>query len=260
MGKLLDCISSKEEEFIRQQKVFFVATAPLSADCHINVSPKSPGTSVVVIDPHTVAYCDLTGSGAEAAAHVLENQRMTLMFCNIETGPPKILRLHGKATVVVKEEISDELCQRFPTVITSSIGFRCVYILKVDRVSSSCGYSLPVMKFEKYRQTLNEYTEKAGQDGMDAMCLKKNSYSIDGLPSLGLLRNSGKRIEQDRQEGYYYGKEVKEETPHNRPEKNWTVPTPKTMDQRYNISYLAAAALLGAVVSWAYFHCKYTLS
>jgi hypothetical protein len=111
------------------------------------------------------------------------------------------------------------------------------------------------VKFDKHRQTLNEYTERAGQDGMDEMCLECNSYSIDGFPSLGILRKPGKRVEQDRQEGHLYGKEVKEGKPDNR-----TMPTPKSIDHRYNISYLAAAALLRATVSWAYFHYKYNLS
>ena len=100
MGKVLDEIGPSEEEFISKQKVFFVGTAPLSAEHHVNVSPKAPGSSVKVLGPHKVAYADLTGSGSEAAAHVLENQRMCLMFCNLEEGPPKIVRLHGKAEMI----------------------------------------------------------------------------------------------------------------------------------------------------------------
>jgi hypothetical protein len=190
MGKLLNCIRKREADFISRQKVFFVATAPLSKDHHVNVSPKAPGTSVIVIDPHTVAYCDLTGSGAETAAHVLENQRMTLLFCNLEEGPPKILRLHGKAKVVVKEDVESSLLERFPKHLISSYGFRAIYVLRIDRISTSCGYSLPIMNFQKHRETLNEWTENRGKQGMWDYGILKNSFSIDGLPSLTILRNS----------------------------------------------------------------------
>lgn len=208
MGKVLDNISEKEETFIRKQKVFFVATAPLSGDHHVNVSPKAPGTSVIVINPHLVAYADLTGSGSETASHVLENGRITLMFCNLEAGPPQILRLYGTAKVVIKEEVPDSLLNRFPEEITTSFGFRCIYIVDVHRISSSCGYSLPIVEFEKYRQVLAEYTTRKGKEGMDEYGVQKNSFSIDGLPSLAHLRNKGKIIAPDPQEGYVFGKEV----------------------------------------------------
>jgi hypothetical protein len=208
MGRVLESITEKETTFIRSQKVFFVATAALSADHHVNVSPMAPGTGVIVLDPHTVAYADLTGSGAETAAHVMENERMTLMFCNIEKGPPQILRLHGKARVVVKEEISPSMLETFPKEITTNKGFRCIYILKVHRISSSCGYSLPVMHFERCRKILDEFTEKKGEKGMDEYGIYKNSFSIDGLPSLGLIRNKDKTIVPNPKDGYIFGKEV----------------------------------------------------
>ena len=253
MGKVLDSITEKEEDFIRDQKVFFVATAPLSADHHINVSPKAPGASVIVLDPHTVAYAELTGSGAETAAHVMENERMTLMFCNIEEGPPKILRLHGKARVVVKEDISSSMLEKFPKKLTTDNGFRCVYILKVHRISSSCGYSLPIMHFEKYRKTLDEYSERKGVKGMDEYGLQKNCFSIDGLPSLGLLRNKDKTIEMDPQAGYIYGKEVVGgvgtlDYKVHRKGLNHS----KMMSQE-GLVMLAAGALLGSAISGLYF-------
>jgi hypothetical protein len=241
MGKVLDCISEKEEKFIRDQKVFFVATAPLSIDHHVNVSPKAPGTSVVVIDPRTVAYADLTGSGAETASHVVENGRMTLMFCNLEKGGPQILRLHGEARVVIKEEIPISLFNKFPKEITSSHGFRCIYILNVHRVSSSCGYSLPVMQFEKYRNTLEEVTEKLGDAAVKEFGVKKNSFSIDGLPSLGLLRNKDKVIVEDPQDGFIFGKitGVKESIRAVSRSK-WCRPE--------EISMLAVGALIGSII------------
>ena len=211
MGKVIECLTEKEEEFIKSQKVFFVATSPLDKDHHVNVSPKAPGTSVVVLDPYTVAYCDLSGSGAETTAHVLENSRMTLLFCNIEHGPPKILRLYGKAKVLAKDCISDskefnKLVPKFPKSITSDYGFRAIFILNIDRMSTSCGYSLPVMKFEKYRQILNEYSTKKGEQGMVDYRIYKNSFSIDGLLSYGIYSHgNSKNIIPKPEDGYIFG-------------------------------------------------------
>ena len=257
MGKLLEKITEKEATFIRTQKVFFVATAALSPDHHVNVSPKAPGTGVVVLDSYTVAYADLTGSGAETAAHVMENERMTLMFCNIEKGPPQILRLHGRARVVVKEEISPSMLAKFPKSLTMSFGFRCIYILKVHRISSSCGYSLPVMQFEKYRKILDEYTEKKGEEGMNEYGVYKNSFSIDGLPSLGLIRNKDKAIAPNPQDGYILGKEVASggsTSAYSIPRKGLR----RTyLNSQEGLVMLAVGTLLGSAVSglyYQYFH------
>jgi hypothetical protein len=207
MGKVIEAIGEQEEAFIVSQKVFFVATAPLSTKHHVNVSPKSQGC--VVLDPHTVAYADLSGSGEETAAHVLQNGRMTLMFCNIEAGPPKILRLYGKAEVIMAEHVSKSLRAKFPVKITSSPGFRAVYKLRVHRISSSCGYSMPVMKFEKYRETLHELTDKLGKERIFDLHTLQNSYSIDGLPSLALLREECPPTEPFLEEGYVRGRPSK---------------------------------------------------
>ncbi|KAA8491728.1 Pyridoxamine 5'-phosphate oxidase family protein ustO [Porphyridium purpureum] len=187
MGKLLPEIGEPEAAFIASQKVFFVGTAPLSPDHRVNVSPKANGC--VVLDKHTVVYADLTGSGAETAAHVLQNGRMTLMFCNLEAGAPRILRLFGRAQLILAEDVPESLLQKLPERMTKNEGFRAVYKLSVDRVTQSCGYSMPVMTFEKYRTTLDEWTQHKGPDGMNEYRTLKNSFSIDGLPSLALLRN-----------------------------------------------------------------------
>lgn len=209
MGKVLSEISEKESVFIASQKVFFVATAPLAKGHHVSVSPKANDGSFVIIDPHTVAYADLTGSGAETAAHVLQNQRMTLMFCNIESGPPKILRLFGQAEVVLAENVSLSLLRKFPASISQNYGFRAVYVLRVNRISSSCGYSLPIMEFKEFRSILSEVTEKQGKSGISKYITLKNSYSIDGLPSLALLRkDSPPNIVPVLEEGYILGKEA----------------------------------------------------
>lgn len=205
MGKVLDEIGPSETEFIAKQKVFFVATAPLDQDHHVNLSPKAPGSSLVVLGPKKVAYADLCGSGCETAAHVMENGRMTIMLCNLEEGAPKILRFHGKAQVIVKENVEQSLLQKFPDSITQSPGFRSVFVLAVERVSSSCGFSLPVMTYQKTRSTLHEYTDRKGLEGMKDYCIQKNSFSIDGLASVAQLRFRDKIIVPKPEEGFIYG-------------------------------------------------------
>lgn len=209
MGCLKECISSTEEAFIASQKVFFVATAPLSGDQYINVSPKAPGTSLVVLGPNKVAYADLTGSGAEACANVQENGRMTIMFVNIENGPPKILRLYGSASVIASRKVDKSLLKKFPSSITDSPGFRTVFVLNVDRVTTSCGYSMPVLKFEKYRSALNEWYNKKGRDGLDGYVLEKNSFSINGLESHcsvdGGIHVDRSRVKPVERDGYVLG-------------------------------------------------------
>lgn len=189
-----------------------MASAPLSAKHHVNVSPKSPGTSVIVLDPHTVAYLDLTGSGSETAAHVLENERLTLMFCNLEEGLPKILRIFGTASFIVQSQVPFQWLERFPSDMVASPGFLGVFKLNVHCISTSCGYSLPVMTYEKHRSVLDEFTNNKGQEGMKEYRLKKNSFSIDGLPSLDHLDHShddDKVIVEEPTEGYVYAKIVK---------------------------------------------------
>jgi hypothetical protein len=209
MGKVLTEITEKEAAFIAAQHVFFVATAPLSPKHHVSVSPKAGQGSAVVLNTHTVAYADLTGSGAETAAHVQENGRMTLLFCNLENGAPKILRLHGIAHVLVADDVPTVVRDKFPVKIIQNVGFRGVYILNVTRISTSCGYSLPIFEFVRQRTTLDEYTAKEGADGIFVYQTLKNSFSIDGIPSIALLRhNSPRNIVPIAEEGFVFGKDI----------------------------------------------------
>src|ERR1700726_3768618 len=98
MGKLYALIDEKLKDWLSAQKVFFVATAPLSREGHVNCSPKD-AESFRVIDERTVVCLDLTGSGVETIAHVKENERIVLMFCAF-TGSPKIIRLHGHGEII----------------------------------------------------------------------------------------------------------------------------------------------------------------
>ena len=206
MGKLLTEIGPREAKFIESQKVFFVATAPLSEDHHVSVSPKSSG--MVVLDRHTVMYGDLTGSGAETAAHVLQNGRMTLLFGNLESGPPKILRLAGKAEVILAENAPAALVEKLPDEVKHSIGFRAIYKLRVTRISTSCGYTIPVMEFKKFRSSLTEFAEMTGKEGLFHYVTKRNSYSIDGLPSLAHLRKNAPEVVMAELDGLNIGKVV----------------------------------------------------
>lgn len=168
-------------EWIGRQKIFFVGSAPLSADGHVNISPKG-GEAFRILGPLEVAYQDYTGSGAETAAHVRENGRIVLMFCAFEGGP-KIVRLHGKATVVLPGQPAfDGLVAHFPP----NPGTRALFHIQVDRVTDSCGYSVPFFDFKETRESLNKWAANQGPEKMVAYRAKKNVRSIDGLPAFDL--------------------------------------------------------------------------
>jgi hypothetical protein len=104
MAKVYAQLDDRLTKFILAQPIFFVATAPcLSAEGeggHVNVSPKGYRDTFAIIGPRTVAYLDLTGSGAETIAHLRQNGRITIMFCSFDRSP-KILRLYGAGRVVL---------------------------------------------------------------------------------------------------------------------------------------------------------------
>ena len=180
MGKTLDGIDEQLEAFLRDQRVFFVATAPLAAEGHLNCSPKGLDT-FTVIDGHTVAYLDLTGSGVETIAHLRENGRIVLMFSAFE-GPPKIVRLHGRGVVVQPaDERFAALRARFPA---HHDGVRSVIQIAVERISDSCGYGVPRYEFVGERPQMAAWIEKKGRDGLVQYRATRNRASIDGLPGL----------------------------------------------------------------------------
>src|SRR2546428_712809 len=113
MGKVYDGIGEKLAAWIEQQHLFFVATAPLAEDGHVNSSPKGDLRWFRILGPREVAYLDFVGSGAETIAHARENGRIVVMFCSFE-GPPKIVRLYGSASVVLPDDPGfAELAARF---------------------------------------------------------------------------------------------------------------------------------------------------
>ncbi len=178
MAKVYATITPRLAEFISAQRVFFVATAP-SVGGRVNVSPKGVGGTFAIVDDHTVAYLDLTASGAETIAHVRDNGRITLMFCAFE-GAPNVVRLHGRGRVVsLYDEEFEGWLPRFDDVE----GARAVIVVDVERVSDSCGYSIPLMEYVGERDLLTRSLERRGADGRAAYRREKNRVSIDGLPA-----------------------------------------------------------------------------
>ena len=179
MGKVHDGIGDALGAWIRRQHVFFVATAPLSAEGFVNCSPKGLD-SLRILGPREVAYADLTGSGAETIAHVRENGRILLMFCAFD-GSPQIVRLHGTGTVLrAGTPEFDKLRPEFPDMP----GMRAIVRVRVTRVSDSCGYAVPRYDFRADRDTLNRWAEAKGPEGLEQYRRQKNAFSIDGLPAL----------------------------------------------------------------------------
>lgn len=179
MAKVYEGITPELAQWIGAQPLFFVATAPLAADGHVNVSPKGLDT-LRILDPRRIAYLDLTGSGAETIAHVRENGRIVIMFCAF-SGPPKILRLHGTARVVTAASAEwSALRPRF----ADHMGARAIVDVTVARVSDSCGYGVPSFSGVEQRIALPRWTENKGADGLVSYRRQHNARSIDGLPAL----------------------------------------------------------------------------
>lgn len=179
MARAYDAISAELAEFIAAQHVFFVATAPSGDGGHVNLSPKGLDT-FTVLDPTTVAYLDLTGSGVETIAHLRDNGRITIMFCAFD-GKPLIVRLYGRGEVLpVGHPDADALLSHFG----SYPGARSVIRVRLDRVSTSCGYGVPLLLYERERDQLRKFAERRGADGLVAYRAEKNAVSIDGLAGL----------------------------------------------------------------------------
>jgi hypothetical protein len=177
VGRELDEITPELAEFLEAQPMFFVATAPVSTDEHVNVSPKGYD-SFRVLGPRQVAYLDLTGSGIETISHLRENGRITLMFCAFQ-GKPDIIRLQGTGRFVkAGEPGSEELFARFPDLP----GSRAVIVVDVARIAASCGYGVPLMEHQGPRTRLLEWADARGEEGLEEYRANRNATSISGLP------------------------------------------------------------------------------
>ena len=189
MGKVYDEITEHQRAWIARQAMFFVATAPLSADGHVNLSPKGPIGSLAVLGPREIAYLDVYGSGSETIAHLRENGRICVMLCAFE-GPPRILRLHGRGEVIRHDDPRfAELLQRAdfqdPSVPEAR---RSIIRVDVTRISDSCGYGVPLLRFEGLREhhalSVSKRVRVVGEERYRAEQVAAAGRSIDGLPSL----------------------------------------------------------------------------
>lgn len=213
MGKVYTGLDQRLTQFILAQPVFFVATAPSGSGGHVNVSPKGYRDTFAILGPTSVAYLDLTGSGAETIAHLRQNGRITIMFCSF-TQRPKILRLQGTGRVVLPGEPDwPGLVAHFPTApermaahgpgtngagpaangsgpgvngtAAGADGRRAIVVADLDRIADSCGYAVPVMDLREERGLLTQWTSGKSAGQLGSYRAEKNAASIDGLPALG---------------------------------------------------------------------------
>ena len=176
MAKLFNLITEELQQFIINQKIFFVGTAPLSSTGHVNLSPKGL-ESLRILSPHRVGYLDVTGSGNETSAHLQENGRITLMFCAFQE-PACILRLYGQGqTILPGSPEWDSLYPLFPPLA----GTRQIIIADIERVQTSCGFGVPLYEYQGQRDTLVNWASKKGEEGVKEYQQKNNLVSIDGL-------------------------------------------------------------------------------
>lgn len=179
MGVLTGGIDAKVQAFIEAQRMFFVASAPLDANGHVNLSPKGLDT-LRVLSPTSVAYLDYVGSGAETIAHLRENGRIVVMFCAMQ-GPPKILRLYGRGVAL---EPHDAEYLRLRPLFPPDPEGRAIVVVSIERVADSCGFGVPLYQFERDRTQLNDWADRKGADGLREYQINKNATSLDGLPAL----------------------------------------------------------------------------
>ncbi|GAA1522773.1 pyridoxamine 5'-phosphate oxidase family protein [Nocardioides humi] len=179
MGKIHARVEGRLRSFVERQHVFFVGTAPLAGDGHVNVSPRGVPGSFGMLDEHTFAWVDTSGSGSETIAHLRENGRIVVMFCAFE-GPPNILRFHGRGRAVT---IYDEEYAGFAGRFDDVPGARAVIVVDIERISDACGYGVPLMEYAGERDLLPRYFRRKGVEGSADYRRRKNRTSIDGLPA-----------------------------------------------------------------------------
>jgi Pyridoxamine 5'-phosphate oxidase len=184
MGKFHESMTDQHKNFIENQHLFFVATAPLSGEGHINLSPKGLD-SFRILSATLVAYMDITGSGNETSAHILENGRITFMFCAFD-GPPNILRLYGRGRAVLPGDNEwNELASRF----TLQPSTRQIIVADIFKVQTSCGFGVPYYEYAGERDHAQKWAESKGIDGLEEYKKEKNLLSMDGLPTALGLQN-----------------------------------------------------------------------
>jgi hypothetical protein len=190
VAKVFDEIDEHLRRWIGRQPLFFVASAPLDPDGHVNVSPKGPIGSLAVLGPRRVAYLDVHGSGAETIAHLRENGRICVMLCAFE-GPPRIVRLHGRGEAILNDD------PRFPGLHAAADfadaslpeARRSIVDVEVTRISDSCGFGVPLMSLDGHREhhalsTAKRLRTSGGTEGYERFQRDRGARSLDGLPAL----------------------------------------------------------------------------
>ncbi|MET7353532.1 pyridoxamine 5'-phosphate oxidase family protein [Streptomyces mirabilis] len=188
MGKTYERIDGRLRSFIEAQPLFFTATAPLSGDGTVNLSPKGLTGSFVVLDELTVAYLDFAGSNAETIAHLRENGRITLMWCAFQ-GPPNIVRVHGHGEPVFRDDPRfEELLTHFPGIDPTPHGLRAIIVVTAELVRDTCGYAVPFMSYEADRDLHGKRFARENDASLSEYFTKKDhvATSLDGLPALPL--------------------------------------------------------------------------
>jgi len=178
MGKFFDTLSSQHKAFIEKQKMYFVATAPLAESGHINLSPKGLD-SFRILGNNTVGYMDVIGSGNETSAHILENERMTFMFCSYDP-QPLILRLYGRGEVVLPNSDSWEKRSGHFKILPST---RQLILMNVELVQTSCGYGVPTYKYIEDKEIHFKWSDGKDTEALEEYKKQKNWKSLDGLPT-----------------------------------------------------------------------------
>ena len=169
-------LDSEHITFIEAQKIFFVGSA--ASDGRVNVSPKGQD-SLRILSPNQLLWLNLTGSGNETAAHLLDRNRLTIMWCAFE-GLPQILRVYGTAqTIHPRDAEWSECVDKLP----APTGARQYFLVDIDLVQTSCGYAVPLMDYQEDRQVLAKWAEKRGDDGIRDYWKEKNLVSLDGAPT-----------------------------------------------------------------------------
>lgn len=174
MGKKSEEISQEQRSFINNQKIFFVATA--ASEGRVNLSPKGTD-SFRVINENKIVWLNLTGSGNETAAHLIQNNRMTIMFCAFE-GKPMILRLYGNASIYHRR---DQEFETYYKLFPKNLGARQIIEMHVDLVQTSCGFAVPFMDYKEDRNSLNMWAENQGEEKIKEYWKNKNTRSLDGF-------------------------------------------------------------------------------
>ncbi len=176
MGKFHPRLTAEHAAFIRDQHIFFVSTAPIKNDGHINLSPKGLDAFRVLSETE-VGYMDLISSGNETSAHTRENGRITFMFCSF--GPkPLIMRLYGKGRAVLTGTPEYD---RYAPHFTTYPSTRQLVIAEIDLVQTSCGFGVPMYDYKGERDIHFEWAEHKGADGLKDYIRENNLVSLDGL-------------------------------------------------------------------------------